>query len=272
MANNNDGGEDDEEDEEELGPAGSPLPQLTSLVVHGFKASDSIQQLARRLPHLTSLTIDTPRKGNTDYEELFRRLPRRSSLRTLVFSGCNDLDNTLTYILPTLTGLTTLHIESSHDLSPTLFAALRQVPLETLLLVSTNVTADDLLHLVDGAERLSTLRALSLSGRTISSWNTATFEVTSSRNAWSWERGLSANECHFDREKLVESWTLPEWGEGMKGRAEQVVVAAKRNGIRVEGTILEGIEGDKALREEEEKLDRMVRELEQWTQRRDETA
>jgi hypothetical protein len=243
----------------------SSLETISSLLVRGYKGSWELRRLARRLPSLTHLLFDIPRKCTTTFHLVLQELANPSLLTHLTFhASCWELENKLSYLLPLLSGLVFLKIRNApfHDLPSPLFLAFRQSRIEHLVLPGTDIKADEVIRFVDGADRVPTLRLLGLGGKTADRHNPTDVDYDREYDSWHWKRGLAAEDCNVDTNTLTASWKLPEWGEGMEGRAEEVVDTARRNGIRVEGSILEGIEGDRAFREEEEKLARRLSGLE----------
>lgn len=114
------------------------------------------------------------------------------------------------------------------------------------------MAADELLSLVSGPTRMMSLRTLHLNGP----WGR---EEHGESDRWQPIYGWKADECELDLDAFMQSWWLPVWGEGMEGRAEEVVEVATRNGIKVNGMILRGIAAEKEYREELAKLEEMIR-------------
>lgn len=182
--------------------------------------------------------FDTPLDWNSDFEELVRRLQTPSILENLSFTRCDELVTVLPWFLPTLTGLDTLELVDSdfYDFTPDLCDTLRQSSISSLT-SPASASKTKRSALVSGPSQMSKLRTLTLC-----------------EQRWQAVKGLRAT-------KLFGIWTLPKWGDGMEGRVEEVVETARRNEVEVKGSILEGIEADKAYAGESERLERLIREL-----------
>jgi hypothetical protein len=198
---------------------------------------------------------------------LLNHLPTPSLLKELSLGPeLPEPDEIIEDILPSLTGLTRLHIyESPFDLfSPALLVALRHSSIHTLTLHGTETSADCIIELVDGSGRLPKLRTISLSGQHCTALRTGEDSDT-----WAAEWGISAKYCQLAAAPFRRSWKLPEWDEEMEGRAEEVLEVAKKNGIEVERSIVEGVEADRAFAKEAEEFNRRLRdighpEIEDW--------
>jgi hypothetical protein len=80
--------------------------------------------------------------------------------------------------------------------------------------------------------------------------------------AWEGIRGLTADECDDDLERMSQSWRLPDW-DVMEGYASEVIESARRNGIEMKGSIVSGVALDDEYAEESGKLWRRLSNVEE---------
>lgn len=232
-----------------------PLPNLTSLEIRRWNRSADIERLIERLPNLATLAMYYP--ASSRYDELPYSIMNQHTLKSFTLFGGSDVDLLLAPLLGWCEGITVLSVNACHlDLRPELREAFRQSSILSLTLSDLRpyTSADDILSLISGDARIRTLRTLSLRG--------ATDDDKMDGDLWQPKIGISAERCIAEGyvEHLLHSWRLPEWGLGMEGRAEEIVEAATKGGIKLEGSILEGIEGERRYRAEEVQLQRLPRE------------
>jgi hypothetical protein len=229
----------------------------SSLSIRGGAASWGLMRLATRLVNLNYLGFHDI--WSLDYKLVVEALPNPHLVEHLRFdSGGSHLEVLLPGLLPRFPALRSLEVTNItfRNLAPELGLVLQESHISHLLLAGTNLSADSILSLLSGPRRMRTLKTLTLDGY----WEA---DPGPPFDRWQPVQGLSAEICSeqgHDVAKMEESWMLSEWGEGMEGRAEKVVEAAKKNGIEVDGMVLEGIEMDKEYKQEKEKLEKLIEE------------
>jgi hypothetical protein len=229
--------------------------------VHGGEASWGIQRLAQRLPALTHVSFHYA--WSAGYELVLDTLPNPHLLEQLIFdTGISGLDVVLPWLLPSFTALQSLDIGNTaiHDISPGFLLSLAQSSITHLTLSGTDFTADHLLSLLSGPCQMQKLKTLTLDGP----WEQGDDDGDKAGyDRWEPSRGLGAEFCyerHWGVDRLKQTWRLTFWGSEMEGRAEEVVEAGRKNGIRVDGMILQGIEAEKEYQQEKEKLEKLIEE------------
>jgi hypothetical protein len=245
--------------DEQSPPSGEPahrrfcLANVQSLHIGEYPASQRVNQLIKLSPRLRHLALFRPLVDNVD--EALDSLSNPSILEELVFhTDCDGLVDLLARVLPSLTSLVELHIEDSpfHDLPDPLLLALQKGSIADIILDSTGIKPGELVPLLSSSRQMSSLRRVQLSGV----WGGDEGEE---RDLWEPVRGLSAEAAGLDLNAFLASWKLADWGE-LAERAEEVVELATRNGIQVEGSIMDGVAAEKEYREELAKLKVMIRD------------
>ncbi|GAA5909793.1 hypothetical protein JCM6882_002675 [Rhodosporidiobolus microsporus] len=216
------------------------LPHITRLVLREeYLDLDSTTSIVESCTNLEALTLNDP-QNEPDFEPFLPRLPiTLNSLSLLTITCFDDWSNPCDHHLLRLSQLTSLTLgEGTFDHS-TLFNNLRALPTLTRLTFNRGaiVSASDLLSLVSGPLRHPSLTGLTLDMLTIG------------------ERGWRIQEdgegqLHPEHAKgkkhAAPDWVVPEFTDPDErfstSGVEGLVSAGERNGVKVVGSAVEGVE------------------------------